>query len=187
VKIGANDIRVGNLLEIDGKLWSVMKTAHTQPGKGGAYIQLEMKDIKTGTKTNSRLRSSETVTKVRLDEKNFQYMYENGDFLEIMDMESYEQISVSKEIAGDNLDLLQEGMDVTVEYHNEEPLFLSLPETAVYEIEDCEPVVKGQTATSSYKPAKLTNGLRINVPQFVKTGDKILLKIETREYLERAE
>lgn len=186
MKINAIDIRVGNLLEHEGKLWVVLKTMHTQPGKGGAFMQVEMKDIRAGTKQNIRFRSSETVTKVSLDQRTFQYLYENGDSIELMDKANFEQMSVQKELAGDDAAFLQEGMDVTVEFHGEEAIAVILPELTTLAIEDCEPVVKGQTATSSYKPAKLENGVRINVPQFVNIGDKIIVRIATREYMERA-
>ncbi|MCE2992403.1 MAG: elongation factor P [Candidatus Jidaibacter sp.] len=186
MKIIANDIRVGNLLEHEGKLWVVLKTMHTQPGKGGAFMQVEMKDIRGGTKQNIRFRSSENVTRANLDQKSYQYLYENGGNLELMDKTNYEQISLNKELAAENAAFLQEGMDVTVEFYGEEPIAIVLPELVILEVEECEPVVKGQTATSSYKPAKLDNGIRISVPQFINSGDKIVVRVETREYMERA-
>jgi elongation factor P len=186
MKIIANDIRVGNLLEHEGKLWVVLKTMHTQPGKGGAFMQVEMKDIKVGTKLNTRFRSSETVTKVNLDQKSFQYLYDGGDSVELMDKTNFEQMSVMKTLVGDDVEFLQEGMDVTVEFYGEEPIAVILPETIVLEVTECEPVVKGQTAASSYKPGVLENGVKISLPQFINIGDKVLVKIATREYMERA-
>ncbi|MDF3047673.1 MAG: elongation factor [Candidatus Midichloriaceae bacterium] len=186
MKIIANDIRVGNLLEHEGKLWVVLKTMHTQPGKGGAFMQVEMKDIRSGTKQNIRFRSSENVTRANLDQKTYQYLYENSGNLELMDKINYEQISLAKDLAGENFAFLQEGMDITVEFYGEEPISITLPELVTLEVEECEPVVKGQTATSSYKPAKLENGVRISVPQFINPGDKIVVRVETKEYMERA-
>jgi elongation factor P len=186
MKINANDIRVGNVLDHEGKLWVVMKTMHTQPGKGGAYMQVEMKEMKSGTKTNIRFRSSEAVEKAHLDTKDYQFLYLNGDLCEFMDTTTYEQISLSKELLGDKEPFLQDGMIVALEFHGETPVSVSLPETAVLEIAECEPVVKGQTAASSYKPAVLENGVKVSVPQFVNQGDKVVVRISTIEYIERA-
>ena len=186
MKISANDIRVGNVLEFEGKLWVVLKTMHTQPGKGGAYMQVEMKEIKAGTKTNTRFRSSETVTKVSLDQVTYQYLYESDDMIELMDKTTYEQISLSKQLLGDDVAFLQEGMDVNVEFYGEEPISMVLPDTVIMAIAECEPVVKGQTAASSYKPGILENGVKIMVPPFINQGDKVIVRISTREYMERA-
>jgi elongation factor P len=186
MKINAIDIRVGNLLEYNGRLWVVLKTMHTQPGKGGAFMQVEMKDIRIGTKNNIRFRSSETVERAQLDEKEYQFLYADGDTLTLMDKVSYEQRTVSKELAGDQAPFLEEGMDVTLETYNEEPIALVLPDNVVSEISECEPAIKNQTAASSYKPALLTNGVRIMVPPFVNIGDKVIIKLETMEYVERA-
>lgn len=185
MKINVNDIRVGNLLEWNGKLWVVAKTQHTQPGKGGAYMQVEMKDFREGTKTNTRFRTSETVERVTLEQKPFQFLYENGDMLELMDNTTYEQISLKKDLLGDSQDFLQDGMQVEVEYYGEEPIMIMLPATVEMEIAECEPVVKGQTAASSNKPAVLENGVRIMVPPFINVGDRVVVKIETTEYMER--
>ncbi len=186
MKIGANDIRVGNLLEFNSRLWVVLKTQHVQPGKGGAFMQVEMKDIKDGTKNNNRFRSSETVTKVSLEARDYQYLYESGDNIELMDKTTYEQISLSKELVGEQAAFLQEGMDVMVEFYGEEAIAVVLPDTIVAEIAECEPAIKNQTAASSYKPAKPTNGVRITVPPFVSVGDKVVVRIGTLEYMERA-
>lgn len=185
MKINVNDIRVGNVLEIDGRLWNVTKTMHTQPGKGGAYMQVEMKDVKEGTKKNERFRSAETVTKVRLEAKPYQYLYDNGDSIEVMDKESYEQMSIDKSILGDQVAFLEEGIDMEIEFYNDQAITAVLPETMVYEIAECEPVVKGQTAASSYKPAKLTNGVRIMVPPFIEIGDKVVVRVASQEYISR--
>ena len=186
MKINANDIRVGNVLDHEGKLWVVMKTMHTQPGKGGAYMQVEMKEMKSGTKTNIRFRSSETVEKAHLDTKDYQFLYFNGDMCEFMDTTTYEQLSLSKDLLGDQEPFLQDGMVVALEFHGETAVSVSLPETAILEIAECEPVVKGQTAASSYKPAILENGVKVAVPQFINQGDKVVVRIATSEYIERA-
>jgi elongation factor P len=186
MKINAIDIRVGNLLEYNKRLWVVLKTMHTQPGKGGAFMQVEMKDIIDHTKNNVRFRSSESVDRVRLEQKDFQILYINGDFIEFMGITDYEQISVPIDIAGEQKVFLKDGMVVTIDFYNESPISISLPDNVVCEVVECEPVVKGQTATSSYKPALLDNGIRVMVPPFVGVNDKIIVKVETLEYLERA-
>ncbi len=186
MKIGANDIRVGNLLELDKRLWVVLKTQHVQPGKGGAFMQVEMKDIKDGTKNNNRFRSSETVTKVSLEARDFQFLYESGDSIELMDKTNYEQISLNKELVGEQAAFLQEGMDVMVEFYGEEAIAVVLPDTVIAEVAECEPAIKNQTAASSYKPAVLDNGVRIMVPPFISTGDKVVVRIASLEYMERA-
>lgn len=185
MKIDANNIRIGDVLEFNGKLWVVAKTMHTQPGKGGAYMQVEMKDMVNGTKLNHRFRSSETVEKVRLEQKPFQYLYEDGNDLVLMDKETYAQINIDKSLLGDSAAFLQNDMELEVSFYEEKPISVLLPETIIAEVAECEPVVKGQTATSSYKPAVLDNGVRIMVPPFINVGDKVVIKTEEAEYLER--
>lgn len=186
VKIGANEIRVGNVLEFNKRLCVVLKTMHVQPGKGGAYMQVEMKDIKDGTRNNNRFRSTETVEKVQLEQTSYQYLFDEGDSIAIIDKTTFEQRSLSKDLVGDQLPFLQDGMDISVEMYNDEPIFIVLPDSVILEVSECEPVVKGQTAASSYKPAILENGIRVLVPQFVNQGDRVVVKIGTREYVERA-
>lgn len=186
MKINVNDIRVGNLLEYNGRLWVVTKTMHTQPGKGGAFMQVEMKDIRDGTKTNTRFRTSDTVERAQLDTRDYQYLYEDGQGLTLMDKETFEQKIVDKSLAGDQLPFLQEGMDVTLETHGDDPIAIILPGSVISVIAECEPVVKGQTAASSYKPAVLDNGVRVMVPPFISIGDRVVIKLETMEYVERA-
>lgn len=187
MKINAIDIRPGNILEHKGKLWAVTKIMHTQPGKGGAYMQVEMKDIKSGTKLSERFRSSENVERARLDQKSFQFLFIEGNNLTLMDMESYEQILVNKDILGDQEPFLQDNMMVTVEFHESEPISATLPDTVILEVTEAEAVVKGQTASSSYKPAILENGVKIMVPPFIGSGDKLVVKTATAEYVKRAE
>ena len=187
MKINANSIRLGTVLEHKNRLWVVVKNPeHTQPGKGGAYVQVEMKDVKTGTKLNERFSSSEAVEKVRLEESQLQFLYVEDNKLILMDNESFEQIHVDQEILGDQLPYLQDGMNVTVEFYNEEVISASLPEQATCTIDQTEPVIKGQTATASFKPAILDNGVRVMVPPFVNAGDKIIVRTTDSTYLERA-
>lgn len=186
MKINGNEIRPGNVLEYNNRLWVVHKTQHTQPGKGGAYMQVEMKDIRDGTKLNNRFRASETVEKVRLDQKDYQYLYEDGDMLALMDNDSYEQMSVSKDLVGEAMPFLQEGMTVTLESYEGDPLSISLPEHVTLEVTEADPVVKGQTAAASYKPAMLENGVRTSVPPFIESGDKVIVSTADGSYVERA-
>ncbi len=186
MKIDAISIRVGNVLVYEGKLWVVLKTMHTQPGKGGAYMQIEMKEIKGGTKTNVRFRSSESVEKAHLETASYQFLYIDGDDIAVMDNTSFEQMSIPKEMLGDQLPFLQDGMQLIIELHDISPVTVKLPDTVVETIAECEAVIKGQTAASSYKPAVLSNGVRITVPPFIEIGDKVIVKVETQEYVERA-
>ena len=186
MRISANSIRAGNILEHEGKLWIVTKTPeHTKPGKGGAFVQVEMKDVRTGTKVNERFSSTVDVEKVRLDQKQFQYMFQD-DHVHLMDSETFEQIAIDKNLFGDQIIYLADGMNIIVEFYNEEALNASLPEQVIVEIAETEPVVKGQTAAASYKPAILTNSARVMVPPFVNAGDKIVVRTEDSTYVERA-
>lgn len=187
MRINANSIRAGHVLEYNGKLCVVSKTPeHTMPGKGGAYVQVEMKDLKTGTKFNERFRSSEDVEKVRLDQKECKYLYSDDEFLYLLDNESFEQIQINKDMIGDKIAYLQEDMNIDVEFHEGNALKVALPDSVILEIKETEPVVKGQTAASSYKPAILENGIRIMVPPFVDAGTKVIVKTEDNTYVERA-
>lgn len=186
MKIDGVSIRVGNVLEHKGQLWVVVKTQHVKPGKGGAFNQVEMKDIRNGTKLNERFRSSENVERVRLDQKEYQYLYEDGDHLVFMDQESFEQIEISKEMLEERLPFLEENMHVTVELYEGEPIGVALPAQVTLEVEETEPVVKGQTAASSNKPAILKNGVRVMVPPFVNQGDRIVVDTNEVTYIERA-
>lgn len=187
MKINGNEIRIGNIIQHQGQLWVVVKTDHVKPGKGGAFCQAELKDIRNGTKLNERFRSSETVERVRLDQKEMQYLYSEGGLLTFMDGETYEQISMAEDLLGEKVAYLQEGMKVTIEFHEEEPLSVTLPETVILELVDADPVVKGQTAASSYKPAKASNGMKIMVPPFVAAGERVVVNTETDEYVRRAD
>ena len=187
MKINGNAVRPGNVIEHKGGLWVAVKIQHTQPGKGGAYLQVELKNLRDGTKLNERFRASESVERVRLDQKPHQFLFEDGELLPFMDTENYEQVSISKDMVGERAAFLQDGMDVEIEFHEESPLTVILPEQVTLEITETEPTVKGQTAASSYKPAILENGIRVMVPPFCGTGEKIVVNTETSEYLKRAE
>jgi elongation factor P len=186
MKIDGVSIRVGNVLEYNGKLWAVMRTQHTQPGKGGAYMQVEMKDVRAGTKTNVRFRSDEKVERVRLDQIDFQFLYKEGDSLIFMHPETFEQISLEADIIGESAAFLQDGMIVKVESYEGEPITVSLPEHVTLTVVEADPVVKGQTAASSYKPAILDNGVRVMVPPFIETGNAIVVNTSEFSYVERA-
>lgn len=187
MKISANSIRAGNVLVIDGQLWTVSKQPeHTKPGKGGAYVQVEMKNMKTGNKMNERFSSTDNVEKAFLEQKDFQYLYSEGDMLIFMDNESFEQISLQKEIMGERLNFLTESMNVKLEFFEETPLSVELPTTVILEIEETDPIIKGATVTSSYKPAICTNNIKVMVPPYVEMGQKIVVKTEDSTFVERA-
>ncbi|MDR0552933.1 MAG: elongation factor P [Holosporales bacterium] len=186
MKVNANDIRVGNVVEHNSKLWMVLKTQHVQPGKGGAFIQAEMKGVVDGTKLNERFRSSEPVERVYLDEAEYQFLYQDGDGLHFMNQASFEQIQLPVDIVGSGAQFLDSGMLVTMCSHNGRPITVSLPKTVTLEIVEAEPVVKGQTATSSYKPAVLSNGVRIMVPQHIEAGTMVVVNTDDASYVERA-
>ncbi|WP_309085046.1 elongation factor P [Chelativorans sp.] len=187
MKINGNEIRPGNVIEHNGGLWVAVKTNAVKPGKGGAYNQVELKNLIDGTKLNERFRSAETVEKVRLEQKDFTFLYEQGDALVFMDSESYEQLELQKEFVGDRAAFLQDGMTVTVELYEEKPIGISLPPQVTLTVAEADPVVKGQTAASSYKPAVLENGIRILVPPFVSAGERIVVDTDEITYLRRAD
>lgn len=186
MKISANSIRTGNILVYNNDLWVVSKTPeHTQPGKGGAYVQVEMKNLKTNTKRNERFSSSDYLEKAELEQKEYQFLYFEDNNIILMDNQSFEQISVNKEILDEKLPFLTENMVVKVEFYNEKPLSIELPATVILEIIETDPVIKGATVTSSYKPATLANGVKVKVPQYLEVGEKIVVKTEDLTYVER--
>lgn len=186
MKINGNEIRPGFIIEHNNRLWLATKTQHTQPGKGGAYLQVELKDIRSGTKLNERFRSSESVERVRLDEKEFQFLYEEGDDLTFMDQETFEQITIPRSLVGESAVYLEDGMMVTVSTYEGDIVGVKLPDTVIIKIVEAEPVVKGQTASSSYKPAILENGVRVMVPPHVDSGTRIVVNTADNTYVERA-
>lgn len=186
MKVNANTLRSGNVIDYNGKLWVVVKNELHNPGKGASVAQVEMRDIRTGNKDNVRFRTQETVERVRLDQEDHQYLYDEGENAVFMHTETYEQIEISKELIGDPAAYLQEGMIVEVEKHEEEPLGVKLPDTVVMEVVECEPVVKGQTATTSYKPGELENGSKVMIPPHIDAGTRVVVKTEDGSYVERA-
>lgn len=186
MRINGNAIRPGNIIEHNGRLWRVAKIQHTQPGKGGAYLQAEMKDIRDGTKLNERFRASESVEKVRLDEAQFQFLFADGDDVTFMETETYEQITLNRETIGDPAVFLQDGMTVTVQSYEGSPIGVELPDSVVMKVVEADAVVKGQTASSSYKPAVLENGERVMVPPHIEAGVRIVVATADGSYMERA-
>ena len=187
MKISGVDIRPGNIIEYEGGIWRAVKIQHTQPGKGGAYMQVEMKNLIDGRKTNVRFRSAETVERVRLDTKDFQFLYHDGDMLVFMDTETYEQVSLPEDLLGEPGDFLQDGMPVIMELYNERPISVQLPDTIEATIVEADAVVKGQTASSSYKPALLENGVRVMVPPHITAGTRIVVDVYEQAYVKRAD
>ena len=186
MKISGVDIRPGNILEYEGGIWKVAKIQHTQPGKGGAYMQVEMKNLQDGRKTNVRFRSADTVERVRLDTKDFQFLYHDGDMLVFMDKDNYEQISLPADLVGDAAAFLQDGMEVDLELWDEKPISVALPAQIEATIVEADAVVKGQTASSSYKPATLDNGVRVMVPPHIASGTRIVVDVYERTYVGKA-
>ncbi len=187
MKINGNAIRPGMVIEHQGRLWRAVKIQHTQPGKGGAYLQVELKDLQTGTKLNDRFRSSETVERATLEQRDHQYLFNDGGMYTFMDTETFEQIELNAEQIGeDQVAYLQENMTVTIESHEDTPIGVQLPATVVLEITEADAVVKGQTASSSYKPAMLENGVRTLVPPHIETGVRVVINTVDGSYVERA-
>ena len=186
MKISANEIKVGNILEFENKLWKVLKLERTKPGKGGAYIQVEIKDINNRTKKNERFRSDENIEKAYLEQRNFQFLYSNNEQYFFMDQKNYEQISISEEkIIDDILPYLKDGINVSIELKDDNPINILLPETVTLKIKEAESVIKGQTATSGLKPAILENGIKIMVPVHIEKGMKIVVKTSDNSYVEK--
>jgi elongation factor P len=185
MKQQANLIRAGQVIEHDGRRWTVLKQQIITPGKGGAFIQVEMRDLKSGTKTNERWRTADTVERLQTEEKEYTYSYTDGDNLVLMDGETFEQAMVPVDLLGDLAPFLQDNMAVTVDLVEGDPVGIHLPATVVLEVTEADPVVKGQTAASSYKPAKLSNGVKTSVPPFIETGEKIVVRTEDASYVER--
>ncbi len=185
-KINGNEIRPGNVLEHDNGLWAAVKVNHVKPGKGGAFAQVELKNLRDGRKLNERFRSEDKVERVRLDQKDQQFLYESDGKLVFMDSETFEQTELDADLLGERRPFLQDGMTATIEYYGDEALSVSLPQKVTCKVAETEPVVKGQTAANSYKPAILDNGVRIMIPPFVGEGENIVVNTEMFEYSERA-
>ena len=188
MRISANDIKSGNILDYEGELWMVAKTPeHTKPGKGGAYVQVEMKNLRTGNKLNQRFSSSESVEKAFLEHKNMQYLYQENNLLVFMDPDSFEQVMIDQELMKDKLPFLTDGMKVDVDFYHDKPLSINLPQTVILEIEETDPVLKGSTVTSSYKPALTKSGIKVMVPPYLVSGEKIIVRTDDISFVKRAE
>jgi len=186
MKINAIDLKPGNVLEHQNKLWLVLKREIVQPGKGGAFIVIEIRDLRSGNKATERFRTQETVERVRLDEKEMQFLYMEGDQATFMDNDSFEQVTVPRELIGDPADFLQDGMVCKVMTYEGTPLSVEMPSSVVMELVEADPVVRGQTASSSYKPGKLENGRRVLIPPHVEAGTRIVVSTADGSYVERA-
>ena len=185
MKINASEIRVGMLLEYKDDLWEVLKTQHVKPGKGGAFAQIEMKSVNRNTKLNERFRSSETVEKAALEEVNFNYLYEDENDYFFMNPKSFDQIQIKKELVGEKGKLLTENLEVSINFYNDNPIIVDLPNQVTCKIETTDVALKGQTVSSSYKPAVLDNGLNVQVPPFIEAGDKIIIDTRNLEYVKK--
>ena len=184
-KINGNEIKPNNVLEHSGHLWVVAKVSHVKPGKGGAFAQVEMRNLRTGSKLNERFRSADKVEKVRLEQRTQQFLYESDNMLIFMDSETYEQIELPVDLLGDKRAFLSDGMTLQIEYYELEALNATLPDKVSCTVVETEPIVKGQTAANSFKPALLDNNLKISVPPFIEQGEKVIVSTETMEYVER--
>ncbi len=187
MKINGNEIRPGYVLQHRDSLWVAVKTQAVKPGKGGAFNQVELKNLINGTKHNTRFRADETVERVRLEQKDFQYLYREGEMLVFMDAQSYEQIELADDFVGERAAFLQDGMTVSLEMHEGKPIGISLPDQVALKIVEADPVVKGQTVSSSYKPAVLENGIRVLVPPFIEAGETIVVDTSDISYVRRGE
>jgi elongation factor P len=186
--VGSNEVRVGDVILHQDGIWRAVKTVHVKPGKGGAFNQMELKNLVTGSKLNERFRSEDKVERVSLERKDFQFLYEQGDMLVFMDQVTYDQIELRKDFVGeDQARFLYDGMLVKVELHEERPLGVELPVSVVLEVVEADATVRNQTASSSYKPAKASNGMRILIPPYMDVGERILVSTETGEYMRRAD
>ena len=185
MKISANEIRVGMLLEYKNDLWEVLKTQHVKPGKGGAFAQIEMKSLNKNTKLNERFRSSETIEKASVEEKKFNYSYEDESNYYFIEPKSFEQIDIKKNFIGEKGKMLSENLEVSVSFHNEIPISIQLPNQISCKIDKTDITLKGQTVSSSYKPATLDNGIKIQVPPFIESGDEVVIDTRTIEYVKK--
>lgn len=187
MRINGNEIRPGNIIEHKAELWRAVKTQHVKPGKGGAFAQVELKDIRNGTKLNERFRSADSVERVRLDQVSYQFLFADGDALTFMQQETFDQITIQSDLVGDDqLPFLTDGMQVEIDMYEGDPISVTLPEKVTCTIAEADAVVKGQTASSSYKPAVLENGVKILVPPHIESGTAVVVNTTTNEYVERA-
>lgn len=187
MRISGNDIRPGNVIEYDGTLWVAVKSNKVKPGKGPAYNQVELKNVIDGRKLNNRFGSDERVERARIEQKEFQFLFATGESLTFMDSDSYEQIELQADFVGERAAFLQDGMKVTLDVYEERPIGISLPDQVVLEVKETEPHIRGQTASSSYKPALMDNGMRVMVPPFVEPGEKIVVDTNDLSYVRRTD
>jgi len=187
MKMNGNEIRVGNIIKHQDTLWVAVKCNAVKPGKGGAFNQVELKNLLDGRKLNERFRAAETVERVRLDQKTHTFLYKDGEMLVFMNGETYEQINLQEEFIGERAAFLTDGMAVEVEFYEERPISIALPDQVILAVAETEPVVKGQTAANSYKPAILENGTRTSVPPFVDAGERLVINTEDGSYVKRAD
>ena len=185
MKINASEIRVGMLLEYKNDLWQVLKTQHVKPGKGGAFAQVEMKSVNKNTKLNERFRSSESVEKATLEETKYNFLYKDENNYFFMEPKSFDQIEIKKDIIGEKGKLLTENLEVVVSFYNENPISIELPNQVKCKIETTDAALKGQTVSSSCKPASLDNGLNIQVPPFIEAGDEVIVDTRNLEYVKK--
>ena len=185
MKINAGEIRVGMLLEYKNDLWQVLKTQHVKPGKGGAFNQVELKSVIKGTKLNERFRSSETVEKAEVNEKKFNFLYADGENCHFMDNQTFEQVEIQRKVIGEKYKLLKENLEVTISFMDEKPISVDLPNNIECIIESTDAAIKNQTASSSYKPALLDCGIKIDVPPFIEAGEKVIIDTKTLEYVKK--
>ena len=185
-RINGNAVRVGNVIEHNNRLWVTVKTQAVKPGKGGAFNQVELKDIRNGSKLNERFRADQQVERVRLEQEKAQFLFRDGEILTFMNAETFEQTMIDASLLGDKVIYLQDGMDVIIESYEGEALSVVLPDTVTFEVVEADAVIKGQTASSSFKPAVLENGARIMVPPHIETGTRVVIKPEDGSYVERA-
>ena len=185
MKITANEIKPGMIIEHKNDYWNVLKTQHVKPGKGGAFNQVELKSVVKGTKLNERFRSSETVEKAEVEEKKFNFLYIDGDNCHFMDNTTFEQVEISTSLTGEQFKLLKENLEVTISFMEGKAISVGLPNNIECTIESTDVAIKNQTASSSYKPAMLDCGIKINVPPFIENGEKIIIDTRTLEYVKR--
>lgn len=185
MKVSGNALRPGNIISHQNRIWVVVNTQHTQPGKGGAYMCVVLRDVRDGTKKDERFRAAEDVERLFIDESEYNFLYQDGTQYTFMNPETYDQITLDPDLFNVSADFLQPGMLVKVGFYDNEPLFVTFPSQVVLAVEEADPVVKGQTAASSYKPARLTNGLRVMVPPYIEVGVQIVVNTEDSTYVER--
>ena len=185
MKVSGNSLRPGNVISHQGRMWVVAKAQHTQPGKGGAYMCVVLRDIRDGTIKDERFRAAEDVERLFIDEQEYDYLYQEGDMYTFMSPESYEQVSIPSTLFNVSSDFLQTGMRIKIGFHEQVPIFANLPSQVVLQVTEADPVVKGQTAASSYKPARLSNGIKVMVPPYIEVGISIVVNTEDSSYVER--